>query len=815
MKVPVSWLKEYFSSPPDPYEAAERLTLSGVEVEHIQAVGALDPLVVVAELVAERALAGAAGAREFEIRADRTRRLVSTVASLAVGQKVAIALPGATLFSSELTELVEVSASELYGVSSEAVLVSAAGLGIGANTSDPVVLSPSAKPGAKLCEILELSPAAEADLVLHLAILPNIARCQSMVGVAREVSALLCREFKSPPPPAAYSASQKLSPTISAKDAASVLGVTLLVNVEVRRSPRWLERRLVLAGMTPINNVVDASNYVMLEFGQPTHPYDAERLPSLDLGVRRSRAGERLLTLQQEEGQEPMAVPEGVPLIVSGDVPVAVAGVIGGRATSISSATKSVLLEAAAFDYVAIRRSQQAAKIYSEASARFSRGVNPELPAQAARRFIEILRESSPNLEVTGFGEVSLGVPPARTIELSLDELNASLGTAFELDEVVSALGRIEVSLSVDEAKQCLSATVGNARPDLTLPCDLVEEVARLAGYDRIPETVPSEPIPARLHEDTITRREAVRDALVRSGLQEILSYSLNGPELEARLFAGHPDAERPKSVPVINPVSADRSLLRTSLLPALLATAAMNLRHTPVCRLFELGPAFLGTGDPRALPKEEERVALLIAGASALPTLHEQKPRAADFFELKALVFELFSSARLGAGVELVPFAGAPYRPGAGALLQRNGRTYGALGAVHPLVLKAYDLEGAAVFVAELSLAALLADSAPRPVFHEYDRLPSIELDVAMFVQQAVSAGALCDVARRVGGPLLRDVEVFDQFVKPEFGERKSIAIRLRLNAGERTLEMAEAVLVRARIARALEAELAAQIRE
>jgi phenylalanyl-tRNA synthetase beta chain len=815
MKVPVSWLREYFGSALDPYEAAERLTLSGVEVEQVQAIGALDPLVVVAEIVSERAVKGAAGAREFEIRADRARRLVSTVTSLAVGQKVAVALPGATLFSADLKELVEVSATELYGVSSEAVLVSAAALGIGANVSDPIALADSATPGAKLLDVVGAQADSEADLVLHLAILPNIARCQSMAGVAREVSALLQLELKAPASPPGYSAAKKLAPTISAPDAASVLGVTLLENVEVKRSPRWLERRLILGGMTPINNVVDASNYVMLELGQPTHPYDAERLPSLDLGVGRSRAGDRLLTLQQDEGQEPMLVPEGVPLIVSNDQPVAVAGVIGGRATSISSGTKTVLLEAAAFDYVAIRRSQQAAKIYSEASARFSRGVNPELPGLAARRFVEILRETSPKLEVTGFGEVSLGVPPPRSIQLSLGELNESLGTAFELDEVVRCLGRIELSLAVDKANARLTATVGNARPDLALPCDLIEEVARLAGYDRIPETVPNEPIPARLHEDTITRREAMRDALVRSGLQEILSYSLNGPELEARLFAGHPDAARPKSVPVLNPVTVDRSVLRTSLLPALVATAAMNLRHTPVCRLFELGPVFLGTGEPTALPLEEERVALLIAGGSALPTLHDQKPRAADFFELKALVFELLSSVRLAAGVELVPFAGAPYRPGAAALLQREGRTYGALGAVHPLVLKANDLEGASVFVAELSVAALLADSAARPLFREYDRLPSIELDIAMFVPSATSAGALCAVARRVGGPLLRDVEVFDQFVKPEFGDRKSIAIRLRLNAGERTLEMTEALEVRARIAQTLSTELDAKIRE
>jgi phenylalanyl-tRNA synthetase beta chain len=815
MKVPVSWLREYFPSPLDPYEAAERLTLSGIEVDVVQPVGLLDPLVVVAEVRAERPIPGQAAAREYEIQADRTRRLVSSAAGLGVGRKLAVALPGATLFSADLSELAEVRQSEVYGVTSEAVLVSAAGLGIGENETEPVWLESSALPGTAVVSVLATETVTDADRVLHLAILPNIARCQSMVGVAREVGALLRRELTQQPAPPSYGAERKLAPTISAPDAASVLGVTLLSGVTVCDSPRWLRRRLALAGMTPINNVVDASNYVMLELGQPTHPYDAKLLPSLDLGVRRSRKGERLLTLQQSEGEQPMLVPEGVPLIVSNDVPVAVAGVIGGRVTSISSGTESVLLEAAAFDYVAIRRSQQAAKIFSEASARFSRGVNPELPALAARRFVEVLRESSPRLTVSGFGEVSLGVPPERTITLSLDELNESLGTEFALEEVVACLSRAGLTLLVDSATKTLSAKVGNARPDLVFPCDLMEEVARLEGYDKIPETVPTEPIPARLHEDTITRREAVRDALVRSGLQEILSYSLNGPELEARLFAGHPAASAPAAVPVLNPVNSDRSLLRTSLLPALLATAAMNLRHTPVCRLFELGPVFASSGDPRALPREEERVALLIAGVSQTPTLHEQKPRSVDFFELEALVLELLSSVRLGPGVVLEPIDQAPYRPGAAARLRRGERVYGTLGAVHPLVLQAYDLEGFPAFVAELTLSELLADSAPRPLFREYDRLPSIELDIAMFLERATTAGALREVARRAAGPLLREVEVFDQFYKPEFGERKSVAIRLRLNAGERTLEMAEALEVRARVARALEAELAAQIRE
>lgn len=812
MKVPVSWLQQYFRAPIEPEPIADRLTLAGIEVERVQGVGALDPLVVVAEISALTALPNAAF--KLSLVADRARTVVSNAAGLRVGQRIALALPGATLFSDAGDALLDVGESEVYGARSEGMVAHRAALGLGDDTKEAVTFGAGVALGSPVAAALS-GALGRADRVLWLAILPNIARCQSMRGVAREVAALSRLELAPEREPPALEAPNTLAPSITAPDAASVLRVTLLENVRVGASPRYVTDRLLLAGMTPINNVVDASNYVMLELGQPTHPYDADLLSSLDLGVRRARAGERLLTLQQPEGEEPMPLPEGVPLIVAKDAPVAVAGVLGGRPTSISGSTRRVLLEAAAFDYVAIRRSQQAAKVYSEASARFSRGVNPELPLLATRRFVEVLRETSPELRVSATGETSLGVPAPRRIELGLRELNESLGADIDFATAAECLGRVAEQLEADPARGWFAVTVGNARADITAPCDLIEEVARLAGFERIPETLPAEPIPERLHDDTITRREALRDLLVRSGLQETIAYSLNGPELEAKLFRGHPGSAPPPAVAVLNPVSVDRSLLRTSLLPALLAAAANNLRHEASCRLFEIGPVFLPATDPREVPTEEEHVSLVIAGLAREPSLHEPKPPRLDFFDAKGLLTAVLSALRVGDGVEWVPYAEAPYRPFAAARMVRNGRSYGTLGAVHPLVLRAFDLEDQPVFVADLSLRTLLADSPARPTFREYDRLPSIELDVAMFVAVATPAAEIRAVAERAAGPLLRSVEVFDQFFNPELPEQKSIAIRLRLNAGERTLEMAEALSVRERVARALEAELSAKIRE
>ncbi|HET9933151.1 MAG TPA: phenylalanine--tRNA ligase beta subunit-related protein, partial [Polyangiaceae bacterium] len=321
MKVPVSWLGQYFATPIDPDEIADRLTLAGIEVERIQGVGALDPLVIVAEVSAIAPLPN--GSFKLSLRADRARTVVSNAAGLAVGQRIALALPGATLFSESLDALVDVVESEVYSVVSQGMVAHRRALGIGDDTEQAVTFGSGAAPGSSVAAALSGAGLGSADRVLWLAILPNIARCQSVVGVAREIAALARVKLEPASEPPVLDAPNGLSPTIEARDAASVLRVTLLENVRVGESPRYVKERLLLGGMTPINNVVDASNYVMLEVGQPTHPYDADLLASLDLGVRRARPGDRLLTLQQAEGDEPMALPEGVPLIVSKDAPVA------------------------------------------------------------------------------------------------------------------------------------------------------------------------------------------------------------------------------------------------------------------------------------------------------------------------------------------------------------------------------------------------------------------------------------------------------------------------------------------------------------
>ncbi len=814
MRVPVSWLQEHFEDELSVSEVAERLTLSGIEVEKVFSVGAYDPLVVVCEITKLTPVASTPGVLLLEVSADRTRQIVSNAPGLERGRKLALALPGATVFAED-GALREVEATTLYGQSSEGALCAAAHLGVGSDFATPLALDEGAASGTPLLKLLTASSEWQADQVLLIAILPNIARCQAMRGVAREVSALLSKRLKPFDEPAAFTAGSGVSPSITARDACLALTLTLIDGVRVTDSPPWLQRRLVLAGMTPINNIVDITNYVMLEFGQPTHAYDADKLPSLNLGVRHARPGERLLTLQQAEGDEPLEVPHGVPLITSDDQPVAAAGVIGGRPTSIGAETKRVLLESAAFDFVAIRRAQQALKTFTEASARFSRGVNPELPVVAARRFLELLRETSPDARVLEYGEVSHDIPPKRRLVLSLEQLNESLGAELSLEHAAETLRRGGLTLRVDTAAAALDVEVDNSRLDLTLTCDLIEEIARLEGYDSLSETMPLDPIPEPLHQESLARREHLRDRLVRLGVQEIISYTLNGPGLEAKLHAGRAPLDESSLVRVQNPVSVERSVLRSSLLPGLLATAAHNLRHQPLLRLFEIGPVFAPGSAPNELPLETEELAFLLAGSSARASLHEKEPRAIDFFDAKALCEAMLSGLKLE-GVEFEAADRLPYRPGACARVTKGGQVLGMLGAVHPLVLREFELEDHPVFAADFALAALLRDVPGRSLFKDYDRLPSIELDIAVIVAEAVTASALLRVIDAAREPLLRGAEVFDLFRSDQFGaERKAMAVRIRLNAGDRTLEMAEALEIRSRIARAFEKELGATVRE
>ena len=830
MRVPISWLGRHVSlDGVAPDTLSEQLTIAGSEIEHIDALGVLHPAVVVG--VITQAARVNDDVRAFQV--DVGGRAVSVVSKApnlldaGPGVRIAVALPGAQVFTRKeggALALMLVQARETYGHASEAVGCSPFELGLGDDHSGVMVLDGGLEAGTPVADVVEVPPDAAADRVLTIAILPNIARCQSVLGVAREVGAIRSAPamLEVSEQALGFDPGSELSPTAADPAICDRFATALIDGVVVVPSPDWVQRRLVAAGQQPINNVVDASNYVMLELGQPTHAYDADALPSLRLHVRPSEPDEAFKPLVADDDATPTPLPGGLPLITSGGVPVAQAGVMGGYETQVSAGTTRLLLESAHFDPIAVRRSQAATLTFSESSARFSRGTDPAGCERAIRRILAVLAETCPHLVVRGAG---LWAPTPLTepvLELKVTELNAALGMSFTEDRVVELLERAAFTVAREKAGDTLHVTVPTSRQDVEGPHDLIEEVARLEGFDTMPSTMPVEPVPQRPQPRAVVLRRAVEDALVAAGLQQTLSYSLTSPELEDRLFAGESATPDRAYTTLLNPISEDRRVMRRTLLGHLVEHARDNLRHRPAVHLFEVGPVVHpeAATDPDGLPAEPMKVAVVMAGPVAPAGLHADAPRDADFFDLAAAIDGLLAHFHVGA-TGRVAAAIAPFHPGiCAAITVQAGAdaapvTVGHMGELHPAVATAFQLNGRRVFAAELYLQPILdratvAFHAPGPA-----RFPGIDLDISLLVADDIPAAALVAAARSAGGPLIRGVTVFDLYAGKGIAPgQRALGLRLHVADASRTLRMEEGEAARDAIVAALDDGFGARLR-
>lgn len=669
--------------------------------------------------------------------------------------------------------------------------------------------------GIEVEEIIEV----EDDTVFEIAILANIARCLSMVGVAKEIAALTESEYIGELNLASVDGvAETLTPEISNPEVCSRFSMALFENVQVQDSPEWMQKHLRAVGVTPINNVVDASNYVMFEIGHPTHAYDAERLQHNDLNVRLSKKGEQLHTLVQSDEQDALALQPGFPVIACGEEVVAVAGIVGGTPTSVCIDTHNILLESACFDYIAIRRSQAAHKTLTDGSARFSRGVDPATTITAIRRFLQLLKETSPDVKMVAIGDNIAQEITSKQIVISSAEVNQSLGINLNVAQIADLLRRVEIECEIDQPTQQLTATITSARNDLSMPCDLLEEVARLYGFDKLPATMPEQPIPIHPRNMHYEQREHVRDAIVRAGLQEVMSYSLTHPEHEAKLYVTEKKPPKGEYVAMMNTLSEERSVLRRSLLPHLFDHVRLNLRYTDHCHLFEIGRVFLGEGQShhKSLPAEPERVAAVMTGPFMSASLHNKAPRNLDFFDMKGTLESLFRQLHLPK-CEFIAEEIAPYQAGQCARVICGEIELGSMGAVHELVLDAFNIQKHRVYAFDLDLQALL--NCARLDFAVYAplRFPSVDLDISVVVEEKITAGQLRTAVWQHGGDFLQTVSVFDVYRSVEhLGEaKKAVAIRFDINAMSRTLTMEEATEVRDKIVAGLSSDLGAELRQ
>jgi phenylalanyl-tRNA synthetase beta chain len=827
MKVPISWLKEYVDITMDIEDLAERMTLAGLEVASIEHFGS--------QWDRERIFVGEVLRVEKHPNADRLTvvsvdygagepmSVVTGAPNLKVGdmgQRVAFAIAGARLIDGYSKELkyATLKPSTIRGVPSEGMVCSEKELGLSDEHTGILLLDGDAPVGTPLVDYM-------GDIVLDLDLTPNLARCFSIIGVAREVAALTRQELRVNTPEMEAHGNPiegQIEVEIADPDLCYRYSATLIKDVAIGPSPKWMQRRLLLSGMRPINNIVDITNYVMLEWGQPLHAFDYDMLRNRKGHVGSSGGGPPVIIVRRSEPRETMVTLDGMQrqltedmlLITDGGGPVAIAGVMGGFESEVTERTRNILLEAASFNNVNNRRTSQALKLSSEASARFGRGVPSSMTIPAAERATELMRQLGGGTIAQGIADVYPVKQEERTVEITAREVERIAGIHIgnkEITEILEGLG-----FRCEKRGKAILAAVPDHRLDLSLPADLVEEVARIYGYDRVPVTLMADELPPQQRNESLEQEEFVRDVMVGCGLQEVITYSITNLEAVSKLDPEGVPPAKADYIRLANPLSSEREFMRRTLMNCLLETIRDNIRYTDRVAIFEVGRVYHPV-EGEILPREVRRLGIAMTGPREGPYWVEGETSSMDFFDLKGVIEALIG--RLGISEwHLEPEKSPPFHPGRVAQLMVQDGEAGVLGEVHPKVLDAFDLSQnpqQAVCLAELDLETLLRHACPVGQLVPISRFPSLSEDLAIVVDEDIPAQRVKEVIGRAAGKYLVRAELFDLYRGPQVPSgKKSLAYSLTYQALDRTLTPEDVGRIRDRILRALERELQGKLR-
>ncbi len=798
MRAPLDWLHEYVKPDLKVHALAERLAMTGTEVERIERHGvtALENFVIGRVLEAEQH-PGADRLRVCLVDVgDRDpAQIVCGAPNVAAGQTVAVAKPGAVM--PDGTKLVK---AKLRGVESNGMILAEDEVAIGTEHAGIIVLDHDGlAPGTPLERVLPI-----ATDVLVLEITPNRPDCLGVYGVAREVHAATGAPLADPPwagDPGNPGNVDQATIEVDCPDLCPRFTARVFEEVEIGPSPLWLKARLMAAGQRPISNVVDLTNYVMLLTGQPLHAFDLDRVAGATLTVRRARDGERIETL---DGQV-RTLDADMVLIEDAQGPTSIAGIMGGARSEVHPGTTRVLMEVANWIGANIHQTSLKLGLRSEASARFEKRLQPEQAMEAQALATRLMLELAGARLAPGTIDVGGEGPPPKTIRLRDARITSLLGAEIPRPRANQILKALEFDTT--DAADGLDATVpAFRRADVTREADLIEEVARLNGLEKLPSTLPSRHgASGRLTPAQRLRRRAA-DALTAQGLHEVVGWSFVSPDLARRLrLADHHALE------LENPMSIEQSQLRTTLLGSTLDAARHNRSHgAAAMRLFEAGPVYLPAGEGK-LPHEPYHIAALLIGPVRPRTWREPEPRRADFFAAKGVLQGLLETLR--APWRLEPSAEPFLHPGAAATIVAGGEPAGWVGEIHPLVAAEWEI-GETVAAFELNLDAI--PHPPTPVYEDVTSFPEVREDLAVIVGEDVAAADVLEVVRRAGAPLLAGAEVFDVYRDPErLGPGNvSLALRLAYRAADRTLTDEEVLGRREAISKALADELGGRVR-
>ncbi len=852
MRVPLSWLKDFVDVSISAELLAERLTLAGIEVAKLEYIGVpqgeapaginvppSDHLVWARDKIVLGAI------REVKAHPNADK-LVLAMVDHGTGQPeqvvtgapnlypfkdkgpldppiwTALALEGAEVFDghSETVQRMVLSERTLRGIPNRHMVCSARELGM-EDLEDGIILmeDPGFPPGTPFADVM-------GDVIIEIELTPNVARAYSILGVAREVAALTGQKVREPQ----YDVEAHGAP-IEAQVAVRIenaelnprFTAMLIKGVQIKPSPEKIQRRLQMVGERPINNIVDMTNYVMFEVGQPLHAFDYDVLRARAGGsmptiiTRTAQPGETLTTLDgQKHALEPFNE------LVSDTAGIlSLAGVMGGDDSKVQPTTTTILLEAANWDYINIRKTMFTQKMSSGAGLRFSRGIHPAMAERGVRRGIRWMHELAGGEVAAGMIDVYPRRPETVRVDLPMREVERIVGLRIAAEDAAEMLRRLEFAVTVEG--DTLHIEAPDHRTDIGTgvigQADICEEIARIYGYDHLPTTLITDALPVQSNNLNLSREEEARDLLTSLGLRETVNYRLTTSEAEARLNAPNMPPALPDLpyVTLANPISLDRVVMRHSVLNSVLEIVAANQNTATRQQVFEIGPVFLPE-DGQSLPREPRRLAIAITGSHTLAGWQDgaqgakNAPRV-DFYDLKGII-EAFIGGLHIADVTYKAAQFSPYHPGKCAAIYVGNQQIGTLGELHPVVQERYDLSSP-VYAAEFDAEALLGNASEGYLVAPVPTQPAIYQDIALIVDEATSAADVQRVIEETGGALLASVTLFDVYSgTPVPAGKKSLAYALVFRDATRTLMDRDAAEVQTRIVRAAERQLGAALR-
>ena len=776
MKVSLNWLKDYVEIRMGLKELTELLTMGGLEVEQVVQMGEGFEKVVVAEINSIRKHPNADRLTWVEAKTDHEKfSIVCGATNIREGQKVPLALIGARLPNG-----MEIKKSKIRGVPSEGMLCSEIELGLGEDASGIMILPKDLSLGANLGKALGLM-----DTIIDISITPNRPDCLCVIGVAREIAALTHQKVRYPFSSLSGKGEeihQKTSVTILDPDLCPRYVARMIEGVKIGPSPHWMRNRLEKVGIRSINNVVDMTNFVMMEWGQPLHAFDFELLEEGRIVVRRAQVGEEFVTL---DGVKRTLDGEML-MICDGVKPVAIAGVMGGLNSEIKEDTKTVLLESAYFDPMSNRRTSKQVGLETEAAYRFGRGVDYGRCLSVANRAAQLIQELAGGRVVEGAVDAYPKPLKPRPIRLRLQRVHQVLGTEITAKQVKTCLEDLELDVQGGDG-DFLVVTPPSFRGDLEREIDLIEEVARLDGYERIPITLPKgPPSPEVKNRELLLEREAI-GILLHHGYHEVITYSFSSPA-SGDLIGLMPDDMRRRYVKILNPLAEDFSVLRTTLISGLMETARYNLsRKNSNLKLFELKKVFIPQEGER-LPREIKYLAGLAIGFDQDPHW-AFSPRQVDFFDVKGCVEDLLEALQIK-GIKFSRAGDIPYlHPGKASKVFLGEEVLGALGEVHPQVLSHYEIHGKA-YLFEIDFEQVVRWAREERRFQPLAKFPAVYRDLSMVVDDTLEAEKLVETIWTFQQPFIDEVNLFDIYRGAPIPEgKKGVSCRIRYQAHDRTL--------------------------